>query len=128
MRMRLTYLMLLFFSVYLSGCEYFAALPYPGGAGGGRYWSKKGLGDEEVRQFYWQCFPRRAEMYKIDGDALTVELEIKGQTCMLKHGFNFNDTPRPHGKLCSKEHAKMLGLESYMVFPACQAKYGKYRK
>jgi len=98
--------------------------------GGVGYWSKKGLGDEEIRQFYWQCYSRFEEVYKTKNMStdLFVEIEIEGQKCMLEHGFTFKDAPYPNEKLCSRPHAKDLGMKSYMFFPACQAKYGKYRQ
>jgi len=95
--------------------------------GGGRYWSKKGLDDKEVSRIYWQCYPRRSEMYQGNRD-LNIKLEIEGQRCMLEHGFNFKDSSYPDQKLCSRSFARDQGIESYMIFPACQAKYGRYRK
>jgi len=113
----------------LGGCSvagYFIYRPYPA-LSAENYWSKKDLGDEEIRHFYWKCYPRRSEMYGRDR-ILTTRLEIEGQKCMLEHGFAFKDAPYPHGKLCSSGFAKDRGVESYMIFPACQAKFGKYRR
>jgi len=59
---------------------------------------------------------------------LNIEIEAEGQACMLENGFAFEDAPYPNEKLCSRSYAKDLGLKSYMIFPACQAKFGKYRK
>jgi len=128
--------LVLIFVACLNGCDsIFKSLPYSMGWGGGAYWSKKGLDYKEVRQFYWGCYSRMAEIYNRErknkvlmDSTLEVELEIKGQKCMLEHGFSFKDAPFPHEKLCSNSYIKDRGLRSYMIFPACQAKYGKYRK
>jgi len=124
MRMKLTCLMLAFVMV-LNGCGYFTALPYPAI---GVHWVKKGLDDEEVRRFHRQCYPRWSEMYRSISRDLVVDLEIEGQKCMLANGFTFKDASRPHGKLCSRDGGRRLGIENHMIFPACQSKYGKYRK
>jgi len=137
--MRLKIICLIFaLAICLSGCRYFTYVSYSTGStmlGGGRYWNKKGLDDKEMSQFYWKCYSGMAEMYnkarkdKTPMDSnLIVELEIEGQKCMLAHGFTFKDASYPDGKLCSRSYAKNKSLKSYMIFPACQAKYGKYRK
>jgi len=120
--------------VCLDGCGYFTYLPYFSGSatmGGRGYWSKKGLGDEEVSRFYRKCYSRLVEIYKNRSSMdlnLNIEIEIEGQTCMLEHGFTFKDAPYPHEKLCSSSYIKARDMKSYMIFPACQSKYGKYRK
>jgi len=123
------------FVLSLNGCGYFSAISYARGGDEGRYWSKKGFDDEEVRRFYRKCYSRMTEAYnkmhknKIRmNSSFAVELEIEGQKCMLENGFNFNDASYPDEKLCSKSYAKDVGVSSYMIFPACQAKYGKYKK
>jgi len=147
MRQKITFLVMIF-GICLNGC-YFVGFSYPGPErGDGIHWGKKGLSYEEVRQFHRQCYPRWVDMYgegynykreEISGELtakheekmtrdLVIKLEIEGQACMLGHGFHFNDTPPPHRKLCSKGYSMFLGLDSYMIFPACRAKYGKYRK
>jgi len=132
MRLKIFFLILVF-GLFLNGCRYIASLPYFTGSTAMRgvgYWSKKGLGDEDVSRFYWKCYSRFSEVYKTKkmSSALFVEIEIEGQTCMLEHGFIFKDASYPNEKLCSSSHAKDLGIKSYMIFPACQAKYGRYRK
>jgi len=131
MRLRIFFVMLVL-CVFLNGCRYLASLSYFTGSTtpGGGYWGKKGLSDKELSQFYWQCYSRFSEVYKTKmmSAELFVEIETEGQACMLKHGFTFKDASYPNEKLCSRSYAKDLGIESYMIFPACQAKYGKYRK
>jgi len=140
MRQRITFLVMIF-GICLNGCYLAPSFPYPGAGpwperDDGIHWSKKGLSNEELRKFHRQCYPRWLDMYwhwrnarsdEINEDML-VKLEIEGQTCMLGYGFHFNDAPPPHMRLCSKRYAFIRGLDSYMIFPACQAKYGKYRK
>jgi len=126
MQMRLICLVAVL-GVCLNGCGYFTYISYSMGSIRGGYWSKKGLEDKEVSRFYWKCYPRRPEMYQGNRD-LNIKLEIEGQTCMLAHGFTFKDASYPDQKLCSRSFAGDQGIKSYMIFPACQAKYGKYRK
>jgi len=117
--------------VCLNGCGYFSATSYPMGMqGGGVYWNKNGLSNDETLRFYWKCYPKLEEMYNRSSmdPKLIIKLEIEGQRCMLEQGFTFKDARYPDEKLCSKSFAKDLGLKSYMIFPACQAKYGKYKK
>jgi len=116
---------MLMFGMGSNGCSLFVP-PMPPGAR--VVWSKKGLDDEGVRRFYLKCYPRINEMYKSSDRNLFAKLEIEGQTCMLENGFYFKDAHYPYEKLCSRHSAKSLGLASYMDFPACQSKYGKYRK
>jgi len=93
------------------------------------YWTKEGLDDEDVRRFSREvCHPRLLEMRKSMGRTSTIDLEIEQQKCMLEHGFIFKDASKPDMKMCSKAQARKLMLESYMIFPACQAKFGKYRR
>jgi len=131
MRLNITFLVMAL-GICLNGC----GVRYPGvWPDAAIHWSKKGMSHEEVRKFHQQCYPRWMDMYwrrssrdeEISSEQF-VELEIEGQICMLGHGFHFDDAPRPHGRLCSKRYAINLDVESYMIFPACQAKYGRYRK
>jgi len=140
MRVRLCCLILIF-SISTSGCSfivgYFTYLPYHSGSVGGRYWSKRGVDDNEKRRFYRKCYSKLVEIYeksrrnKIMSDSdskLIVGFEIEGQVCMLEHGFTFKDAPYGSEKLCSRSYVKDSGIKSHMIFPACQAKHGKYRK
>jgi len=131
MCMKLICLMLVF-GMNLNGCTYFADMV------GARFpdpsfkvsWSKKGFSDEEVRRFSRTvCASRGAGMRRSSMSRdLLVQLEIEKQTCMFKHGFIFRDASWPDVKMCSKSYAESLGIKSYMIFPVCQAKYGRYKK
>jgi len=67
-------------------------------------------------------------MHKSIDSNFIVKLEIEGQRCMLKHGFTFKDASWPGMKMCSRGYAELFDVKSYMIFPACQSKYGQYRK
>jgi len=125
-------LMIFVFSICLSGCayigEYSGGHPYPSGRTS--LWSKKGFSDEEVRRFSRTvCASRWAGMHRSSMSRdLLVKIELEKQTCMLEHGFTFKDASWPGMKMCSRGYAELFDVKSYMIFPACQAKYGKYRK
>jgi len=123
-------LIMFVFIICLNGCayigEYYGGHPYP--TGRMSLWSKKGFSDEEVRRFSGEVCYSMARGMRVGEMAENIELQIEGQKCMLEHGFYFKDAPYPHEKLCSNSYIKARDIKSYMIFPVCQAKYGKYRK
>jgi len=124
---------LLVLGVFLTGCAMFTP-PYSPGS---MDWSKDGVGSDEVHQFYRKCYKEWLNLSFTDGEReiqgqeyrdLVVGSEIRAQKCMLEHGFSFKDRHHYYNRLCLKRYARFRGLDSYMIFPACQAKYGKYRQ
>jgi len=123
MRMRFAVFVLLS-GIGLNGCGYFAH-PY---LASGSHWSKQGVSNREAHQVHWECYARPREMRNSMDFNLILQLEIEAQNCMLKHGFSFKDAPGSERKMCSREYAERRSVKNYMVFPACQNKYGKRRR
>jgi len=111
--------------VGLNGCGYFTSLPY---SSSGIHWAKKGVDYDDMLNFYLKCYKGRMEVSDSRDVNLIFNLEIEGQNCMLEHGFSFEDASWPDKKMCSMYYARAMGINNYMIFPVCQAKYGKYRK
>jgi len=120
MRLRLAFFILLS-GVGLNGCLHISPPYFPSG----EHWSKQGASDREVQEFHWECYAKRREMRDIADLNLIFQLEIEAQNCMLENGFLFKDAPRFEKRMCSREYAQAFNSKGYMIFPACQAKYGK---